>query len=94
MVMLDSNANAKYEVRTARFALARELSHMGARVRVATVPPLDGVNGPDDLIAVGVTKPFALRSNLLSQPRKRLLLNSRPQSGRFKRRSPTSVRNT
>ena len=51
--MLDSNADAKPEVRSARFALARELNHMGARVRIATVPPLDGVNGPDDLIAVG-----------------------------------------
>jgi hypothetical protein len=53
VVMLDSNADAKPQVRSARFALARELNHMGARVRIATVPPLDGVNGPDDLIAVG-----------------------------------------
>jgi hypothetical protein len=53
VVMLDSNADASSEVRAARFALARELGRMGARVRIATVPPLDGVNGPDDLIAVG-----------------------------------------
>lgn len=52
VAMLDSNADAKSAVRTARFALVRELNHMGARVRIATVPPLDGVNGPDDLIAV------------------------------------------
>lgn len=52
VVMLDSNADAKFEIRSARFALARELNHMGARVRIASVPPLDGVNGPDDLIAV------------------------------------------
>jgi hypothetical protein len=52
VVMLDSNAEAKSEVRAARFALARELGHMAARVRIATVPPLNGVNGPDDLIAV------------------------------------------
>ena len=50
--MLDSNADAKFEVRAARFALVRELGHMGARVRIATVPELADVNGPDDLIAV------------------------------------------
>jgi Domain of unknown function (DUF3854) len=67
VVMLDSNADAKSEVRAARFALARELNHMGARVRIARVPPLDGVNGPDDLIAVGGDE--ALSSVLeLAQP--------------------------
>src|SRR5207248_11497897 len=30
----------------------RELSLMGAKVRVAKVPPLHAVNGPDDLLAV------------------------------------------
>jgi hypothetical protein len=52
VVMLDSNADAKSEVRAARSALVRELGLMGARVRIAKVPPLNGVNGPDDLIAV------------------------------------------
>jgi hypothetical protein len=52
VVMLDSNANAKPEVRAARFALARELALMGARVRIATLPELESVNGPDDLLAV------------------------------------------
>jgi hypothetical protein len=52
VVMLDSNAAAKSEVRAARSALVRELGLMGARVRIAKVPPLNGVNGPDDLIAV------------------------------------------
>jgi hypothetical protein len=52
MVMLDSNADTKPEVGAARFALVRELEHMGARVRIGSVPALDGVNGPDDLIAV------------------------------------------
>ncbi len=52
VVMLDSNADTKSQVRAARFALARELEHMGARVRIATLPALDGVNGPDDLMAV------------------------------------------
>src|SRR5450755_583391 len=52
VVMLDSNADTKSEVRAARSALVRELEYMGARVRIAKVPPLNGVNGPDDLIAV------------------------------------------
>jgi hypothetical protein len=67
VVMLDSNADAKSEVRAARCALARELGHMGARVRIATVPMLTGVNGPDDLIGVGGDD--AIRSVLeLAQP--------------------------
>ena len=53
VVILDSNADAKSDVRAARSALVRELGHMGSKVRIATVPTLDGINGPDDLIAVG-----------------------------------------
>ena len=53
VVMLDSNADTKSEVRAARSALVRELEYMGARVRIASVPQLEGVNGPDDLITVG-----------------------------------------
>lgn len=67
VVMFDSNADAKSEVRAARFALAYELGEMGARVRIATVPPLDGINGPDDLIAVAGDE--AIRSVLeLARP--------------------------
>lgn len=71
VLMLDSNADANSEVRASRFALARELEHMGARVRIASVPPLDGVNGPDDLIAV--CGDDAIRSVLeLAQPTKEM----------------------
>ncbi len=67
VVMLDSNADAKFEVRVARSALVRVLGLMGAQVRIANVPPLDGVNGPDDLIAVADDE--AIRSVLeLAQP--------------------------
>ena len=52
VVMLDSNVDGNPKVRAAQFALVRELEQMGARVRVATVPVLQAVNGPDDLIAV------------------------------------------
>jgi len=67
VVMLDSNADAKSEVRAARSALVRELGLMGARVLIAKVPPLDRVNGPDDLISVAGDG--AIRSVLgLAQP--------------------------
>ena len=66
VVMLDSNAD-KSDIGAARSALSRELEHMGARVRIASVPALDGVNGPDDLIAVGGDE--AIRSVFeLAQP--------------------------
>ncbi|MGA3318753.1 MAG: hypothetical protein ABSC64_20230 [Candidatus Korobacteraceae bacterium] len=49
--MLDANASSNADVRQARAALVRTLVGYGARVRVANVPAIDGVNGPDDLIA-------------------------------------------
>ena len=39
------------QVRAARRALAEELEVRGASVWIAEVPPLDTVNGPDDLVA-------------------------------------------
>jgi hypothetical protein len=52
VVMLDSNVAGRSDLRTAQFALVRELEAMGARVRIATVPVLESVNGPDDFIAL------------------------------------------
>jgi hypothetical protein len=51
-IMLDANANANADVRTARAALSRELLSYGSRVSIATIPMMDGINGPDDLIAI------------------------------------------
>lgn len=51
IIAFDSNATTNPEVRTARKALAKELQKRGVRVRIADVPALPGVNGPDDLIA-------------------------------------------
>lgn len=51
-IVFDSNANVKPEVRAARRALAAELEGRGAQVKIAEVPLLAGVNGPDDLVAV------------------------------------------
>ena len=65
---------------------------MGARVRIATVPALDGVNGPDDLIALDGDEAIRDVSNSLSRPRSWRLLKSRPQSETFWRRSRTSLR--
>lgn len=71
VVMLDSNAGSKAEVRKALFALIGELENLGARVSVASIPARDGVNGPDDLIAFGGDE--AMRSVLqLVQPSKEL----------------------
>ena len=71
VVMLDANADFNAKVRKARFALITALENLGARVSVASIPPGDGVNGPDDLIAVGSDE--AMRSVLqLVQPSKEL----------------------
>lgn len=48
----DSNASTNPKVRKARRALAQELADRGANVHIADVPAIEGVNGPDDLIAV------------------------------------------
>ncbi len=52
-VMLDANADTQQAVRAARSALVRALCSYGARVRIARVPAIPGVNGPDDLLAQG-----------------------------------------
>jgi hypothetical protein len=51
ILSFDSNAAINPKVQRARHALASELSTRGARVQIATVPAIEGVNGPDDLIA-------------------------------------------
>ncbi|MGC2284445.1 MAG: DUF3987 domain-containing protein [Candidatus Acidiferrum sp.] len=52
LLAFDSNAESNPEVQRARNALAKELAARGAIVSIAEVPAIDGVNGPDDLIAV------------------------------------------
>jgi hypothetical protein len=69
IIAYDSNAATNPNVRKARRALAQELSARGASVLIAEVPAIEGVNGPDDLIAVSgdvamlaildAAKPFA-----------------------------------
>jgi len=51
-IVFDSNVAGRRDLQKARRALALELSRRGAQVFIATVPQRNGVNGPDDLIAV------------------------------------------
>jgi hypothetical protein len=51
-VMLDANAATNQTVQAARNALVRELRKRGCKVKVCELPQVEGVNGPDDLIAV------------------------------------------
>ena len=52
IVAFDSNVAGRRDLEKARPALAEELRKRGAQVFIASVPKRDGVNGPDDLIAV------------------------------------------
>ncbi len=52
IVAFDSNALINPKVQQARRKLVKELFRRGARVLIAEVPAVEGVNGPDDLIAV------------------------------------------
>jgi hypothetical protein len=51
-LIFDSNALTSADVQQARRAFAEDLFRRGASVFIAEVPGNDGVNGPDDLIAV------------------------------------------
>ena len=52
ILAFDSNAVTNPKVQRARRTLAKEVSRRGAQVLVAEVPAIEGVNGPDDLIAL------------------------------------------
>lgn len=52
IIALDANANTNPQVRAARRALAEQLEARVASVKIAELPQLPDVNGPDDLIAV------------------------------------------
>jgi hypothetical protein len=51
-VLLDSNCTSNPKVQAARTALVRQLRSQGADVTILDLPTSDGVNGPDDYIAV------------------------------------------
>ena len=51
-VLLDANAATNPFVGKARRALAAELRKRGCKVRLCSLPVLNGVNGPDDYIAI------------------------------------------
>jgi transcriptional regulator of met regulon len=52
IIMLDTNVSTNRQVQAARDALSKELLNRHSSVFVATLPQVDGVNGPDDLIAL------------------------------------------
>jgi hypothetical protein len=52
IIQFDANATTNSQVRAARRALAEELEVRTASVKIADVPQLDGVNGPDDFLCV------------------------------------------
>ncbi len=62
-MLLDSNVASNPKVQRARAALVRELCKRKCEVMVCNLPAADGVNGPDDFIAVcgdeAMTKVFA-----------------------------------
>lgn len=51
ILVFDSNALTNSDVRRARWALAQELAGRGASLLIAEMPDINGINGPDDLIA-------------------------------------------
>jgi putative DNA primase/helicase len=51
-VCLDANVATNSKVQAARAATVRELRKRGCNVLICNLPLVDGVNGPDDLIAV------------------------------------------
>lgn len=51
VIVFDANTAWNSAVRSARWALAEELTARGAVVRLADVPPVAGINGPDDALA-------------------------------------------
>jgi hypothetical protein len=52
VIAFDSNITVRLDLLNARRALAEELAGRGADVFLATVPQKNGINGPDDLIAI------------------------------------------
>lgn len=52
----DSNVAGRRDLERARRGLAEELKRRGAKVFIASVPRTQGVNGPDDLIAIAGDK--------------------------------------
>ena len=51
-ICFDNNAASNSSVQAAQRELAKELTRRGAKVFIATMPSIDGVNGVDDLIGL------------------------------------------
>ncbi|MGA8677574.1 MAG: AAA family ATPase [Candidatus Acidiferrales bacterium] len=58
-ILFDSNCATNPKVQAARAALAAQLKSQGARVIMREVPATEGINGPDDFIALRGDEEFA-----------------------------------
>ena len=58
-ILFDSNVSSNYKVRSARRRLTEELDEFQAMIRWPVIPQDDGVNGPDDYLAIYSDKEFA-----------------------------------
>lgn len=58
-ILFDNNTSNNPDVRRARFELARELATRGAKAKLADLPLLPDVNGPDDALAIIDDRSFA-----------------------------------
>ena len=52
IILFDSNAAVKFEIDMARHVFAKHLGTLNAKVLLAEVPVIAGVNGPDDFVAI------------------------------------------
>jgi putative DNA primase/helicase len=58
-ILFDSNTRSNSKVRAARKALKAQLENQGARVVLIDLPAIEGVNGPDDYLAIAGDAAFA-----------------------------------
>jgi hypothetical protein len=85
VLLPDSNVAVNESVRNATRALASELSRRGARVRIAHLPSDQGINGPDDFIAMHSDgELFALVDSAqpAAAPRRAKQTRAKPKQGR------------
>jgi predicted P-loop ATPase len=71
VICFDANARSNGEVRIARARLAKELRSRKCRVRIADLPDIEGVNGPDDYIGAQGDEAMARILDAAESPRRK-----------------------
>ncbi len=74
-IMLDANAATNFKVQKARKALVQQLRKQGADVQIIDLPQSEGVNGPDDLIAIMGDEAFSVLLTTARSPEKEFVRN-------------------